>query len=552
MIKSQLKNHVDACFAAGVEKGLWTSAAADKYTVEVPKHEGQGDFSTNLALVVAGMEKKNPRVVAANLAEMFGGDNDFVEKVEIAGPGFVNFFLQDRVWSSVLTPVYQEGEQFGLADIGGREKVMVEYVSANPTGPLSIGHGRNAILGDSIARLLEAVGYDVTREYYFNDAGRQMRVLGASTRARYLELLGLENEFPEDGYQGDYIYDIARDIINEAGDSLKNADVEIFRDKAQAAIFAGINTTLGNMGVRFDSYYNEHTLYEKGLVDAVVEDLRAKGLVYEKDDATWFRTTDFGQEQDRVIIKSTGEPTYRLPDIAYHREKFRRGFRWMVNVFGADHIATVPDVMAGIKALGFDDSRVKVILHQFVTITREGKQVKMSTRKATFITVDELLEEVGADVLRFFFLMRKADSQLEFDLDLAKKQSQENPVYYVQYAYARLCSIERQAREKGVQLPAGPAGVSLDLLQEAEEYALLKAIADYPALVAGAAAELAPHRIIFYLMNLAGLFHSYYNKHKVISDDAELSAARLCFCLGLKTVFRNGLHVVGLSAPETM
>lgn len=552
MIKSQLKKYVDACFGTGVAKGLWTAAATDKYTVEVPKHAGQGDFSTNLALVVAGMEKTNPRAVAADLAALFGGDDEIVEKVEIAGPGFVNFFLRDRVWSSVLIPVHQEGEQFGLTDTGDREKVMVEYVSANPTGPLSIGHGRNAILGDSIARLLEAVGYAVTREYYFNDAGRQMRVLGASTKARYLELLGLESEFPEDGYQGDYIYDIARDIIDEAGDSLKNTEVEIFRDKAQAAIFAGINTTLRNMGVRFDSYYNEHTLYEEGLVDAVVEDLRAKGLIYEKDDATWFRTTEFGQEQDRVIIKSTGEPTYRLPDIAYHREKFRRGFQWMVNVFGADHIATVPDVMAGIKALGFDDTKIKVILHQFVTITREGKQVKMSTRKATFITVDELLDEVGADVLRFFFLMRKADSQLEFDLDLAKKQSQENPVYYVQYAYARLCSIERQAREKGVRLPGGPDGVSLELLQEAEEYELLKAIADYPGLVAGAAAELAPHRIIFYLMNLAGLFHSYYNKHKVISDDAELSAARLFFCQGLKTVFRNGLHVVGLTAPETM
>ncbi len=552
MIKSQLKKRVDACFEAGVDKGFWTAAAADKYTVEVPKHEGQGDFSTNLALVVAGIEKKNPRAIAAHLAGMFSGSDDFVDKVNIAGPGFVNFFLNAQVWSSVLIPVFEKKEQFGLADIGGQEKVLVEYVSANPTGPLSIGHGRNAILGDSIARLLEAVGYDVTREYYFNDAGRQMRVLGASTKARYLELLELENVFPEDGYQGDYIYDIAKDIVDESGDSFKDADIELFRDKAQAAIFEDINSTLNDMGVRFVNYFNEHTLYEKGLVDSVVDDLRAKGLVYEKDDATWFKTSDFGQEQDRVIIKSTGEPTYRLPDIAYHQEKFRRGFKWMINVFGADHIATVPDVMAGVKALGFDDSLVKVILHQFVTITREGKQVKMSTRKATFITVDELLEEVGADVLRFFFLMRKADSQLEFDIELAKKQSQENPVYYVQYAYARLCSIERQAQEKGIKIPDGLDAVSLDLLKETEEYELLKAIADYPALVTDAAADLAPHRLIFYLMNLAGLFHSYYNKHKVIGDDAELSSARLCFCRGLKTVFRNGLHVVGLTAPETM
>jgi arginyl-tRNA synthetase len=442
MIKSQLKERIDSCFARGVREGLWTGEAAGKYSVEVPRHEGQGDFSTNLALVVAGVEKRNPREVAAHLAAMFPPADDLVERVEVAGPGFVNFFLRDRVWSSVVPPVCAQGDRFGLENVGGGMKVMVEFVSANPTGPLSIGHGRNAILGDAIARLLEAVGYDVTREYYFNDAGRQMRVLGESTRARYLELLGLESSFPEDGYQGDYIYDIARSLIDEAGDSLKDADVMFFKDRAQAAIFENINTTLNNIDVRFDTYFNEHTLYEKGLVDQVVADLREKDLVYEKDGATWFRSTLFGQDQDRVIIKSTGEPTYRLPDIAYHREKFRRGFEWMIDIFGSDHIATVPDVLAGIRALGYDDSKVRVVLHQFVTLLKDGKQVKMSTRKATFITVDELLEEVGADVLRFFYLMRKSDSQLEFDLDLAKKQSQENPVYYVQYAHARLCSIE--------------------------------------------------------------------------------------------------------------
>ena len=552
MIKSQLKQQVDDCFNTGVAKGLWSEAGADKYTVEVPKHGGQGDFSTNLALVIAGIEKKNPREIAQNFAELFSTFQEMVEKVEIAGPGFINFFFKNHVWSSVLGPVFEQDTAFGLSDIGAGKKVLVEFVSANPTGPLSIGHGRNAILGDSIARLLGAVGYDVTREYYFNDAGRQMRVLGESTKARYLERLGMDSEFPEDGYQGEYIYDIAQDIIDQDGDSLTDADYTVFKEKAESAIFENINTTLQNMGVNFDTYFNEHTLYEEGLVESVVDDLRSKDLVYEKDDATWFKTSEFGQEQDRVIVKSTGEPTYRLPDIAYHREKFRRGFAWMINVFGADHIATVPDVMAGVKALGLDESLVKVILHQFVTITREGKQVKMSTRKATFITVDELLEEVGADVLRFFFMMRKADSQLEFDLDLAKKESQENPVYYVQYAYARLCSIERQAKEKGVDVPEGPKDVSLALLQEHEEYEILKAIADYPALVAGAAVDLAPHRIIFYLMNLAGLFHSYYNKHKVIGDDSSLTAARLCFCQGLKTVFRNGLNVVGLTAPESM
>ncbi len=551
MIKSQLKKYLDTCFQNGVRQGLWTDAAADSYTVEVPKHEGQGDFSTNMALVIAGKEKRRPREVAAQLTGLLAARQDFIDKVEVAGPGFVNFFLQDQVWRSVLSPVCEQDADFGLTDIGNRMKVMVEFVSANPTGPLSIGHGRNAVLGDAIARLLEAVGYDVCREYYFNDAGRQMRVLGASTKARYLELLGLPSELPEDGYQGDYIVDIARAIIDESGDSLKDADVMTFKDRAQTAIFVDIEKTLQRIGISFDSYYNEHTLYEKGLIDEVVAELRGKGLVYEKDDATWFKTTDFGQEQDRVIIKKTGEPTYRLPDIAYHREKFRRGFAWMIDIFGADHIATVPDVLAGIRALGYDDSRVEVILHQFVTLTRDGKQVKMSTRKATFVTVDELLDEVGTDALRFFFLMRKPDSQLEFDLELAIKESQENPVYYVQYAHARLCSIDRQAAEKKV-LPVLPAQVPLERLNEPEEYRLLKTLANYPALVAGAAEGLAPHRVIFYLLDLAGLFHSYYNKHKVITDDPGLTAARLRLCRAMKIVFRNGLHLVGLNAPEKM
>ncbi len=551
MIKSQLKELIDTCFQDGVRQGLWTDVAADSYTVEVPKHEGQGDFSTNMALVIAGREKRRPREVAAQLTGLLTARQDFIDKVEVAGPGFVNFFLKDQVWRSVLSPVCEQDADFGLADIGNKMKVMVEFVSANPTGPLSIGHGRNAVLGDAIARLLEAVGYDVCREYYFNDAGRQMRVLGASTKARYLELLGLPSEFPEDGYQGDYIFDIARAIIDESGDSLKDAEVMVFKDRAQAAIFADIEKTLQRIGISFDSYFNEHTLYDRGLIDEVVAELRGKGLVYEKDDATWFKTTDFGQEQDRVIIKKTGEPTYRLPDIAYHREKFRRGFAWMIDIFGADHIATVPDVLAGIRALGYDDSRVEVILHQFVTLTRDGKQVKMSTRKATFITVDELLDEVGPDALRFFFLMRKPDSQLEFDLELAIKESQENPVYYVQYAHARLCSIDRQAAEKKV-LPVLPDQVPLERLHEPEEYRLLKTLADYPALVAGAAEGLAPHRIIFYLLDLAGLFHSYYNKHKVITDDPDLTAARLRLCRAMRIVFRNGLHLVGLNAPEKM
>jgi arginyl-tRNA synthetase len=553
MIRSQVKTLVDQCFNQGVEQGLWSEAAANLYTVEVPRHDGQGDFATNFAMVLAGKEKRNPREIAGQLVELLNRDEGLLDKVEIAGPGFVNLFLKPSVWSTVLAPINEQGRAFGLSDIGKGKRVMVEFVSANPTGPLSVGHGRNAILGDTVARLLKAAGHDVTREYYFNNAGRQMRVLADSLRARYLEKLGLENEFPEDGYQGDYLYEIALGMIAEAetGADFQDADQDVFRKRAQDAIFADIDATLKRIGIAFDSYYNEHTLYEKGMIEEVVAELRTKGLVYEQDGATWFKSTEFGQKQDRVIIKNTGEPTYRLPDIAYHREKFRRGFDWMINVFGADHIATVPDVLAGIEALGLDQSKVKVILHQFVTLLRDGKQVKMSTRKATFVTVDELVDEVGVDALRFFFLMRKPDSQLEFDLELATAQSQENPVYYVQYAHARLCSIERMATEKGVALPV-LAETDLSPLQEEEEYQLLKTLASYPALVADAATDLAPHRIIFFLMELAGNFHSFYNKHKVVTEDQQLTAARLCLCQGIKTVLANGLDLVGLTAPEKM
>ncbi len=552
MIKEQVKKILNSCFIEGVKQELWGGGAAGSYTLELPKHASHGDFSTNMAMIMAGREKKNPRELAAQLTAKLSEHTELFDKVEIAGPGFVNLFIKNEVWQSVINPVCEQAYKYGFSGVGKNKKVLVEFVSANPTGPLSIGHGRQAVLGDSIARLLEATGHDVTREYYYNDAGRQMRVLGRSTRARYLEVLGLESDFPEDGYQGEYIYDIARKLVNEKGDSLKNTeDIEPFKEIAEQEIFADITDTLGRLDIKFDSYYNEHTLYEEGFIDEVVADLREKGLVYDLDGAVWFKTTEFGQEKDRVIIKSTGEPTYRLPDIAYHREKLRRGFDWLVNIFGSDHIATVPDVLAGIRALGYDDSKVTVVLHQFVTLTREGKQVKMSTRKANFITVDELFDEVGPDVIRFFFLMRKADSQLEFDLDLATKESNENPVFYIQYANARLRSIQKKAVEKNITR-AGLEDVSLEKLSLPEEMNMLKALASFPELVENAALDLSPHRIIFFLMDLAGQFHSYYNSHLVISDDKELTQARLWLAESLRIVFHNGLRMVGLSAPESM
>ena len=553
MIKARLKERLDQCFVEGVKEGSWTGAAEGLYSVEEPKHAAHGDFSTNMAMIIAGKEKKKPRDVAGLLVDLLASHTDFLKKVEVAGPGFVNFFVNNAVWQSVPRVVNDAGSDFGLADIGKGKRVLVEFVSANPTGPLSVGHGRQAVLGDAIARLLSATGYDVTREYYYNDAGRQMRVLGESTRARYLEKLGLSFEFPEDGYQGEYINDIASSLKDEVNDSLKDTDdVTIFKERAEKAIFKDIDTTLNRMEIHFDRYYNERSLYEDGLVDDVVSCLRDKGLVYDSDGAVWFKTTEFGQEKDRVIIKSTGEPTYRLPDIAYHREKFRRGYDWMVDIFGSDHIATVPDVLAGVRALGYDDSKVTVVLHQFVTLMRDGKQVKMSTRKANFITIDELLDEVGPDVVRFFFLMRKADSQLDFDLDLATTQSQENPVFYVQYGHARLTSILKKNEETvNIELPSVDSA-PLHLLELPEELNILKAMASYPDLVKNSALDLTPHRIIFFLQELAGQFHSYYNKHRVISDDIPLSQARLWLVRALRIVFRNGLNLVGVKAPDTM
>ena len=552
MIRLQIKSVLDSCFAEGVSEGLWSAAGEGRYTVELPKHEGQGDFSSNIALVLAGIEKQNPRALAAKIIEKLSAEKGLFARVETAGPGFVNFFINSDVWRGLIPVVMKEGGQYGRSEIGSGRRVMVEFVSANPTGPLSIGHGRQAILGDSIARLLEATGHNVYREYYYNDAGRQMRVLGESTRARYLELLGEKSEFPEDGYQGEYIVEISRSLVAEKGDSLKgHTDVTLFKERAEKAIFQDISATLKRMGIVFDNFYNERSLYENGHIDDVVSRLREKGHVYEKDDAVWFKTTDFGHEKDRVIIKSSGEPTYRLPDIAYHREKFRRDFDWLIDIFGSDHIATVPDVMAGVEALGFDPSKVTVVLHQFVTLTRDGKQLKMSTRKANFVTVDELLDLVGTDAVRFFFMMRKADSQMEFDLDLATRKSQENPVYYVQYCHARLCAILRKATKEGIEREPVDA-VNISLLQEADELNLLKSMSTFPLVIENGALELAPHKVIFYLIELAGRFHSYYNRHKVITDNAELTQARLALAASLQIVVKNGLDIIGLTAPERM
>ncbi len=517
--------------------------------LEKPKEKKFGDFATNLALQLARHLKKNPRQIAEEIKTFVGSDEQFIAKIEIAGPGFVNFFASSANLYTQLAQLLEQKEQFGRSNFAAGKKAQIEFVSANPTGPLTIGHGRGAVLGDTIARLLEAVGYHVTREYYFNNAGRQMRILGESVRLRYLELCGESVEFPEDYYQGAYIIDIARDIYAEKGDRLKNADYTYFKDKAEAAIFADIKRTIKRLGFEFDVFYNEKSLYDEGKIDQVVEGLRRKGLIAERDGAVWFLTTKLGFEQDRVIIKSSGEPTYRLPDIAYHVEKIKRGFDLIIDIFGADHIATYPDVLAAVKALGYDADRIRVLIHQFVTLFQGDEVVKMSTRKANFVTLDELMDEVGVDVTRYFFLMRSMSSHLNFDLTLAKKQSDENPVYYIQYAHARICSILKLAEERQIDLSHTP---DLTILTANEEIDLIKHLLNFPQVVKGAAENYEPHRLTNYLFDLATLFHKFYTECRVISDDQALTSARVALINATRFVLANGLRLLGISAPEHM
>lgn len=543
-IESYLKKRINAA----LEK---LSYPKIELSFDQPKLETHGDLSLNIAMQLAGKLKMNPRQIARQITDGLELENNpWISGIEIAGPGFINFFYSPNLLQHVVEDILSEKDDFGKQNFGQGKKAQVEFVSANPTGPLTIGHGRQAVLGDTLANLLEWTGFQVTREYYFNNAGRQMRVLGESVRLRYLELLGEKIDFPEDHYQGEYIRDIARHLVKSQGDSLKlKPDSEIFKNTAEKLIFEDINRTLARLGIRFDVYFNEIDLYEKGEIEKVLAEFKEKGLSYEKDGALWFRTTKFGQEKDRVIVKSSGEPTYRLPDIAYHRTKFEREFDLIVDLFGADHIATYPDVLAGLEALGYDTSRIKVLIHQFVTLYEGDEKVKMSTRKANFVTLDELMQEVGVDVTRWFFLMRSMDSHLNFDLTLAKNQSEENPVYYNQYAHARICSILQKVAPEKIDILT-PA--DLKKLENIYEFQLIKKLMDFPNTVERCTAEYVPHQLTQYLSDVSGAFHKFYTECRVLTDDLELSKARLALCQATKVVLANGFKILGVAAPEQM
>jgi arginyl-tRNA synthetase len=524
--------------------------------VEVPANNEHGDYASNVALILAAQVKQNPRKIAQIIQENLADPENIIDRTQIAGPGFLNFFIKENIWRETLKYIEEQRENFGRSSLGNGKKVQVEFVSANPTGPLHIGHARGAVVGDVMTNLLTSVGYAVDKEYYINDAGNQMNNLGKSVLLRYRELSGEKIEFPETCYRGDYIKDIAADVIKKEGNKYLAADkqetINYFNEIAGQIILDEIKDDLSDFGVTFDHYFSEKELYKNNGVVNLLDSLRKKNFVYSDGETLWFRTTDFGDEKDRVVIRKNGEPTYFAADIAYHQNKFSRGYEMIIDIWGADHHGYMPRLWAGIQALGHDKQALKIILVQLVNLLREGVPVAMSTRSGEFVTLREVLDEVGKDAARYNFLMRRSDSHLDFDLEIAKKQSNENPVYYVQYAHARICSIIRMAQqEHGIVLPVYK-DINPALLNEPEEMTLIKLMARYPETIHGAAKSLEPHRITFYLNELASVFHSYYNKNKVISDNKELTAARLFLIKAISIILENALKILGVNAPEKM
>jgi len=538
------------------------STELDEYVVERPRNPEFGHFSSNIAMKLAKHFRRRPLDIAEEIRSYLGSPEitlpdlrgEGVETVALtittAAPGFINFTVDSRYFQRLVEEILRDGEDFRRERPYAGKRAQVEFVSANPTGPLTIGHGRQAVLGDVVARILEWQGYEVVREYYFNDAGRQMRLLGESVYARYMQLQEQDYAIPEGGYEGEYITDIARRFREKYGDGLTGDPQDRrFVDFANQEVFLIIRETLERLNIRHDVYYNEKDLYSSGKIREVLALLDEKGFVYQFEGATWFKATAFGAEKDRVLVKSSGEPTYRLPDIAYHREKLLRHFDLIVDIFGADHHATYPDVESGLKAMGLDTGSIRVLIHQFVTLTRDGEKVKMSTRKANFVTLDELADITGTDVVRFFYLMRSMDSHLNFDLGLAEKEGDENPVFYIQYAHARISNILLHSREKGID---SWAEGNLALLTEPEELELLKVMDEYGEVMDLAYQTLEPVNITNYATASATAFHKFYARHRVVSEDIPLSRARLKLISAVKQHFANLLGLLGIHAPDSM
>ena len=544
MIKNKIKKYLqDSIHKLGIE--------CNNIIIQEPRSHEDVDYATNVAMLLSKDLKKNPSDIALDIIKNINQEGDeFFDSIEIAGPGFINFKLNSNQYLKNITSIINTGENYGRSEKGKGKSALIEFVSANPTGPLTIGHGRGAIIGEFASTILDWNGYNVDREYYFNNAGRQMRILSESVYARYLEILKLDFTFPEGGYKGEYIYNIAQDLINEYSEKyVDNKDLEFIKDYAEKYIFNQIQDTLKKLDIVFDKFFNENELYANKEIDNVIETLKNKNLVYDKDGATWFKATQLGLNQDRVLIKSTGEPTYRLPDIAYHKNKFERNYDIIVDVFGADHLDAYPDVLGACKALDYDTSKAKILVHQFVTIQENGKPIKMSTRRANFISLNDLINDVGADVVKYFFAMRGMNSHLNFDLDLAKDESDQNPVFYIQYAYARIVSILNKAKSEGLILDQN---FDYSLLDSKQEINLTKLLLSFPDLVIKATDNMEPQLIANYLMDVASDFHHYYAKYKVITNQKNLSIARLNLINAVRQVLYNGLSILNISKPEKM
>lgn len=570
-----------------ISEGTLPEITLPEIQIERTKDKAHGDFACNLAMMLARSAKMNPRQIATHIVEALP-DVDFITKVDIAGPGFINFTLSANSAQKIVKDVLAVGKSFGRSEVGKGKRIQVEFVSANPTGPLHVGHGRGAAYGSVVSSLLSEIGYDVHREYYVNDAGRQMDILATSVWLRYLSSCGEELTFPSNAYKGDYVLDIAASLKSELGDDFRHAAADVFAnvpddepqggdkelhidalvvnakallgdagyrklfDLGLGSIIAGIKEDLIDFGTEYDEWFSERSLMESGDVDKAIEQLKASNVLYEKAGAWWFKSTDYGDEKDRVVVRDNGQTTYFASDIAYHLNKFNRGFDTVIDVWGSDHHGYIPRVKASLTAMGQDESRLKVLLVQFAVLYRGSEKVAMSTRSGQFVTLKELREEIGKDAARFFYVLRGADQHMDFDLELAKSQSNDNPVYYVQYAHARVCSVFRQLTERGLAWDKEQGVECLSRLTEDHEQALFTALSRYSEIIETAALNYTPHILAHYLMDLARDFHTYYNAHHFIVDDIELSQARLTLIKAVKQVIENGLSVMGVSAPDSM
>lgn len=545
-LKQEIKDAV-------VKAGLAAEEQIPDVILEIPKEKSHGDYSTNMAMQLARVAKKAPRVIAEELIASFDSSKASIEKIEIAGPGFINFYMNNAYLTDLIPAVLGAGDQYGETSVGNNQKIQVEFVSANPTGDLHLGHARGAAVGDSLCNILDKAGYDVSREYYINDAGNQINNLALSVEARYFQALGLDKEMPADGYHGEDIIGIGKKLAEEHGDKYVNADekerFDFFREYGLKYEMAKLKQDLEDFRVPFDVWYSETSLYHNGKIDTALQALKDNGHIYEEEGATWFRSTTFGDDKDRVLIKNDGSYTYLTPDIAYHKDKLERGFEKLINIWGADHHGYIPRMKAAIQALGYDRDALEVEIIQLVHLYKNGEKMKMSKRTGKAVTMRDLVEEVGLDATRYFFAMRSADTHLDFDLDLAVSQSNENPVYYAQYAHARISSILRQGEEQGMSAEAA----DYSLISAEKEIDVLKKIGEFPQAVGEAAQKRMPHRITNYIYELASSFHSFYNAEKVLdAENPERTKARLALIKAVQTTLKNSLKLIGVSAPEKM